>query len=184
MTSIRHPRFPALSGLVLLLWIALVSCDSAEPPRGAKTARSAPGPTGLCGALATRFARCPAEDKGTSLNSCGHDQRCMESLLRPAAVAEVEACVRQLPCRPEPRAEVACVRQVADRAPRTAERTQVREACTKRAATCGEKLEATCQFIPLMHDSVRKRVGTCLEYLTCSDVDRCLEQVYEAWGCP
>ncbi|PKN27007.1 MAG: hypothetical protein CVU65_03950 [Deltaproteobacteria bacterium HGW-Deltaproteobacteria-22] len=184
MTSIRHPRFPVASGLVLLLWIALVSCDSPAPQRGPKTARSAPGPTGLCGTLASRFARCPAEDQGTSLNSCGHDQRCMESLLRPAAVAGIEACVRRLPCGQGPRAGVACVRQEADRAPRTAERTQVREACTRRAAGCGEKLEATCQFIPLMHDSVRKRVGTCLEYLTCSDVDRCIEQVYEAWGCP
>jgi len=184
MTSTLHLRFPVASGLVLLLWLGQSSCDSPKPPCGPRTARTAPGPTGLCGALSSRFARCPAENKGTSMNSCDHDQRCMESLLRPAAVAEIEGCVRQLPCQPTPRAEVACVRQVADRAPHTTDRVQVQEACTKRASGCGEKLEATCGFIPLMHDSVRKRVASCLEYLTCNDVERCIEQVYEAWGCP
>jgi len=108
----------------------------------------------------------------------------MEGLLRPAAVAEIQSCVQQLPCQPTPRAEVACVRQVEGRAPHTADWVQVREACTKRASGCGEKVEATCGFILLMYDSVRKAVGTCLEYLTCSDVERCIEKVYEVLGCP
>jgi hypothetical protein len=181
-----------MSFRALLPCLALCGCGSGQrspseaPREPAPAADVAETPTTMpwrqvCVAAASRAGRCGEYWRSGSLETCVEEEPCLSNVMRLEARPGLHESVQEAPCAPEERIITVCLLQVGRSPTVPAANKRLVEDCIARLEPCGR--QDRCAPFSMLSDAVQKAMIGCLS-LECVSADRCMEHVFDDFGCP